>query len=130
MKYVLFVCIENVCRSQMAEAFFNKYAKDAIASSAGSRPAKEINPQTVEVMKEAGIDLSGKVPASYAKLRANKFDYVITMGCKEECPITPKEKTVKWDIEDPKGGTIGKFREIREIIREKVKSFIAETLNE
>jgi arsenate reductase len=103
MRKVLFVCIENACRSQMAEAFFNKYAKNPIAYSAGSDPAKIIDPKTVEVMKEKGIDLTNKKPVSLNSLLSENFDFIITMGCRDVCPITPKEKTIKWDLEDPKG---------------------------
>jgi len=125
MKKVLFVCIENACRSQMAEAFFNKYAKNGIAYSAGSAPAKIIDPKTVEVMKEKGIDLANKKP-SYDSLLSENFDYMITMGCKDTCPITPTEKTIKWDIEDPKGHSVQKYREIRDVIENKVKELIKE----
>ncbi|MCE8424371.1 MAG: arsenate reductase ArsC [Candidatus Methanoperedens sp.] len=126
MRKVLFVCIENACRSQMAEAFFNKYAKGAIAYSAGSAPAKIIDPKTVEVMKEKGIDLANKKPASFNSLLGESFDSMITMGCKDICPIASKEKTIKWDIEDPKGHSVQKYREIRDIIENKVKELVKE----
>ncbi len=126
MRKVLFVCIENACRSQMAEAFFNKYVKNSRAYSAGSAPAKIIDPKTVEVMKEKGIDLTNKKPTSFNPLLSENFDFIITMGCKDTCPITPKEKTVKWDIEDPKGHPIQKYRDIRDIIETKIKKLIKE----
>ena len=126
MKKVLFVCIENASRSQMAEAFFNKYAKNTIASSAGSAPAENIDPKTVEVMKEKGIDLTNKKTTSFNSLPFGNFDFIITMGCSEACPITPKEKTIKWDIEDPKVHPIQKYREVRDLIETKVKSLINE----
>ena len=126
MRKVLFVCIENACRSQMAEAFFNKYAKNSIAYSAGSAPAKIINPRTVEVMREKGIDIANKKPTSFDSLLSENFDSMITIGCKDTCPITPKDKTIKWDIEDPKGHSVQKYREIRDLIENKVKKFIEE----
>lgn len=126
MRKVLFVCIENACRSQMAEAFFNYYAKNAIAYSAGSAPAKIIDPRTVEVMREKGIDLANKEPANFDSLPIENFDFMITMGCKDVCPITPKEKTIKWDIEDPKGHSLQKYRDIRDLIETKIKKLMKE----
>jgi arsenate reductase (thioredoxin) len=126
MRKVLFVCIENTCRSQMAEAFFNKYAKNSIAYSAGSAPAKIIDPRTVDVMREKDIDIANKKPTSFDSLLSENFDYMITMGCKDTCPITPKDKTIKWDIEDPKGHSVQKYREIRDVIENKVKKLIKE----
>lgn len=120
MKKVLFVCIENACRSQMAEAFFNKYAKGARAYSAGSKPAKEIDPKTVEVMKEKGMDLAGKAPTGFQPHLSRGFDIIVTMGCKDSCPITPKEKTIDWEIENPKGKPVEKYREVQGIIERKV----------
>ncbi|HIH18537.1 TPA: arsenate reductase ArsC [Candidatus Micrarchaeota archaeon] len=124
MKKILFICVENACRSQVAEAFFNKYSKDARAYSAGSKPAKEIDPKTVEVMKEKGIDLHGKKPSGFQPLQSKAFDIIITMGCKDSCPITPKEKTIDWRIENPKGRPIEKYREIRDEIERKVSQLI------
>lgn len=126
MRKVLFVCIENACRSQMGEALFNKYAKKTISYSAGSAPAKIIDPKTVEVMKEKGIDLANKKPASFNSLLSENFDFIITMDCRDVCPITSKEKTIKWDIEDPKGHSVQKYREIRDVIENKVKKLIKE----
>lgn len=126
MRKVLFVCIENSCRSQMAEAFFNKYAKNSRAYSAGSAPAETIDLRTVEVMKEMRIDLTNKKPASFNLFVSENFEYIISMGCKDACPITPKEKTVKWDIEDPKGHSVQKYREIRDVIENNVKKLIKE----
>jgi len=126
MRKVLFVCIENACRSQMAEAFFNKYAKNAIAYSAGSSPAENIDPRTVEVMREKDIDIANKKPTSFDSLLSENFDSMITMGCKDTCPITPKDKTIKWDIEDPKGHSVQKYREIRDVIENNVKKLIKE----
>ncbi len=120
----MFVCVENACRSQMAEAFFNKYAKNARAYSAGSAPAKIIDPGTVEVMKEKGIDLANKKSASFNSLLSENFDITITMGCKDACPITPKEKTIKWDIEDPKGHPVQKYRDARDLIETKIKRLV------
>ncbi|NJD75683.1 MAG: arsenate reductase ArsC [Candidatus Methanoperedens sp.] len=126
MRKVLFVCVENACRSQMAEAFFNKYAKNTIAYSAGSAPAENIDPKTVELMKEKGIDLTNKKTTNFNSLPIENFDFIITMGCRDVCPITPKEKTIKWDIECPKGLPTQKYRDVRDLIETKVKRLIKE----
>ncbi len=126
MKSALFVCIENTCRSQMAEGFFNKYAKSARAYSAGSRPAKEIDPTTVEVMKEEGIDLSGKKPKGIGKFAKQKFDVVVTMGCGDECPFVPGKRKIEWDIKNPKGRPREFYRKIRGEIEVKVQTLLEE----
>lgn len=126
MKHVLFVCIENPARSQMAEAFFNKYAREAVARSAGSNPAKSINPTTVEVMKEKGIDLTDKKTIGLRSISYRDFDFVVTMGCGDACPVTPKEKPIAWDIENPKGKSIQEYRRIRDVIESKVVKLIGE----
>ncbi|MCX8194899.1 MAG: arsenate reductase ArsC [Candidatus Micrarchaeota archaeon] len=124
MKKVLFVCIENACRSQMAEAFFNKYSKGARAYSAGSKPAAEIDPQTVEVMEEKGIGLRGKKPKGFNSIPTTRFDLVITMGCKDECPFVAANKRISWQIDDPKGKPIEKYRKIRDEIEERIKKLL------
>lgn len=127
MKQVLFVCIGNAARSQMAEALFNQLAKGrARASSAGIKLAREVNPIAVQVMKEIGINISCQKPKPLTFDMSGKFDYIVTMGCIDACPITPKEKTIEWDIEDPKGKEIEKFREVRDTIKAKVEKLIEE----
>lgn len=126
MKHVLFVCIENSARSQMAEAFFNRYAKAAVARSAGSSPAKSIDPNTVEVMKEKDIDLANKGTTDFHSISFRNFDFIVTMGCGDACPATPRERTIAWDIENPKGKTIQKYRRIRDLIGKKVMDLIRE----
>ncbi len=123
---VLFVCIHNACRSQMAEAFFNHLAKGASASSAGSKPDDKIDPKTIEVMKEKGLDIGGKTPSGYSLHMGKQFDYVVTMGCKEDCPITPAGRTIPWNIEDPKGKPVGEYRRVRDMVEQKVLSLIKE----
>ncbi len=122
MDNILFVCIENSCRSQMAEGFYNCLSKSKdIAISAGTKPAKEVNPNAITVMKEVGIDISSHRPKFLSdKLIANA-DRIFTMGCYDACPTNlPRERTVDWQIEDPSEKSIEKFREIRGIIKEKV----------
>ncbi len=120
--------MENSCRSQIAEAFFNKYAKNASASSAGSKPAKSVDPVTVEIMKEAGVNLHGKIPNAFAPHLNKEFDFIIKMGCKDACPITPKEKTIEWNASDPKGKGISDYRKARDDIEQRVKRFISESI--
>lgn len=125
-KKVLFVCIENSCRSQMAEGFANFLGKDKIdAYSAGSKPGTGVNPQAIEVMKEIGIDISGHKAKGFADLPIKKFDYVITMGCGDVCPFFPADRHINWDIEDPKQKEIDFFRKVRDKIKEKVANLIA-----
>lgn len=127
MKHILFVCTENSARSQMAEAFFNKYAKSATARSAGSNPAKSIDPKTVEVMKEKGVDVANKGTTDSHSISFRDFDFIVTMGCGDACPVTPGERTiVAWDIENPKGKPIQKYREVRDVIEAKVIDLLKE----
>jgi arsenate reductase (thioredoxin) len=131
-KRVLFVCVHNSGRSQMAEAFFNRLAGNkAAASSAGTEPASAINPIVVQVMREAGLDISAKKPKLLTLEMMENADRVITMGCGAEkvCPagFVPMED---WQIEDPEGKSIEKVREIRDIIRIKVATLVKELYTE
>lgn len=127
MKHVLFLCVQNAARSQMAEAFFNTLAKGkAFAKSAGDKPADRVNPLAVQAMSEVGIDISGNRPKKVTAEMVEEADVVVLMGCPENaCPITPKE-VVDWQIEDPTGKTIEKVREIRDQIRRKVEDLLVE----
>ncbi|MCF6154845.1 MAG: arsenate reductase ArsC [Candidatus Brocadia sp.] len=112
----LFVCVENACRSQMAEGIFNTLTDKAVARSAGTEIAKEINPVAIEVMKERGIDISQQKPKVLDKkmiVNATKF---ITMGCTKNYPLTPKEKTIDWNIPDPKAKNKQYFVTVRDLI--------------
>ena len=128
-KKVLFVCVENAGRSQMAEAFANQYGKGkVVASSAGIMLADRVNPVVVEAMKEKGIDISMNRPKLLTTKMAEEADQIITMGCSVEkiCPA-PLLKNVKdWELEDPKGKPIEKVREIRDEIENRVFRLIAE----
>ena len=119
---VLFVCVHNSGRSQMAEAFFNHLAKGkAIALSAGTIPAETVDINVVEVMKEKGIDISDKVPKMLTMEMLKNADKVISMGCgvEEVCPATFVE-TEDWELEDPKGKSLDNVRNIRDMILERV----------
>jgi len=126
MKKVLFVCVENSCRSQMAKGFFTNLSPKACADSAGIRPAKNVDPVAVVVMQEVGIDISCYKPKMLSPDMNKKFDYIVTMGCMDGCPLTPKEKTINWIIEDPRGKIRDKYREIRDNIKIHIQKLIDE----
>lgn len=131
MKKILFVCVGNASRSQMAEAFANHYGRGKIiASSAGTNPAAEIDPNAVKVMKEKGIDISGQKPKPIDFDEVSKADVIVTMGCGAEgfCPATFLEKVRDWKLDDPKGKPIEFTRKIRDEIERKVKAMIEELL--
>jgi arsenate reductase len=122
---ILFVCIENACRSQMAEGFAKFYAKGKIeVFSAGSNPSGKVDQTAIEVMKEKGIDISDQKSKGFKELPYKDFDYVITMGCGDVCPFVPAKQRIEWEIEDPKGKSKEGFREARGMIEKKVKEFL------
>lgn len=125
MKRVLFVCVENANRSQMAQAFAAMYGKNRIeAYSAGSRPSGKINPVAIQIMQEAGYDLSAHASKSLDEIPQMTFDYVVTMGCGDACPQVRAEHREDWAIPDPKGMSVGEARNVRDLIREKVIGLI------
>jgi arsenate reductase len=129
MKRILFVCVENAGRSQMAEAFANKYGKDKFAvSSAGNKPTDKVNPVVVEALKEKGIDISMNKPKLLTFQMAQDVDLIVTMGCNDNgiCPGPFFKPTIDWKLEDPKGKPIEKVREIRDDIERRVQKLIAE----
>ena len=130
-KTILFVCVENAGRSQIAEGFFNsKYTpKGYRAISAGTRPASQINPLAIEVMKEIGIDISGQKSKIITEDMIKSSEKSVNMGCidKTECPMLFINNVVDWGIEDPKGKPIDNVREIRDEIERRVKE-IAQSL--
>ncbi len=129
MKKILFVCVENAGRSQMAEAFATKYGNEkVIASSAGNKPAEKVNPVVAEVLKEKGIDISMNKPKLITAKMANEADLVVTMGCNDQevCPGPFFKPTIEWHLEDPKGKPIEKVREIRDQIEAQVRALITE----
>ena len=128
MKTILFVCVHNSGRSQMAEAFFNQLAKGkAQALSAGTQPADKVNPIVVEAMKEVGIDISGNKPKALTMEMVEKADRMITMGCGAEagavCPASFIE-TEDWALEDPKGKSLEQVRKIRDEIKGRVDTLL------
>ena len=127
MKKILFVCVENAGRSQIAEGFFRKYAPEGfVAVSAGTKPADNLNPIAVEVMKEVGIDISQQKSKLISNDMIDESESVVNMGCmdKESCPALFVEDISDWGIEDPKGKTVEKVRKIRDVIEGNVKELI------
>jgi len=125
---VLFVCVENAGRSQMAEGFFRKYAPESYESiSAGTKPVSNINPLAIEVMKEVDIDIRKQRPKIITEDMIRQSSVRINMGCieKESCPTLFLHNVTDWNIEDPKGKSIEKVREIRDIIGARVRELVA-----
>jgi arsenate reductase len=125
-KRILFLCVGNCCRSQMAEGFGKKFAQGKFEIySAGSNPAGFVSADAIAVMKEIGIDISAQKSKGFYDLLVKEFDYVISMGCKDVCPFYPSKEKIEWDIHDPIGQPLEVFRLVRDNIAEKVKAFIA-----
>ncbi|MET8897796.1 arsenate reductase ArsC [Streptomyces albogriseolus] len=124
---VLFVCVHNAGRSQMAAGFLQHLAGDRIeVRSAGSLPGDQVNPAAVEAMSEAGIDISAATPKILTTEAVQASDYVITMGCGDACPIFPGKKYLDWALEDPAGKGVDAVRPIRDEIRTRIEALIAE----
>ena len=129
MKKILFVCVENAGRSQMAEGFFRKIAPDAYQGiSAGTKPVSEINPLAIQAMKEVDIDISDNKSKLVTNEMIEESDSVVNMGCmdKESCPALFVEEIDDWDVEDPKGKSIEDVRRIRDSIELKVKELVSD----
>jgi arsenate reductase len=125
MKKVLFVCVENSCRSQIAEAFGKIYGKDKIeAYSSGSKPSGIVNPKAIQSMKEVGYDLSTHDSKSLQEIPQEEYEYAITMGCGDECLLVKAKHRADWEIPDPKHMEPEEFNKIRDLIEEKVKNLI------
>jgi len=118
---VLFVCVENANRSQMAEAFARMHGGDAIeAVSAGSRPSGHVNPRAISAMRERGYDLSRHRSKSLAEIPGEGYDFVVTMGCGDECPFIPARHREDWALEDPKALPPDEFNRVRDEIERRV----------
>lgn len=126
-KTVLFVCVHNAGRSQMAAGYLRHLADSSVkVISAGTDPGTEINPMAMAVMLEEGIDLSSAVPERLSDEKVIASDYVITMGCGDACPYFPGKTYLDWPLDDPKNQPIEKVREIRDEIKLKVEKLVAE----
>ncbi|MDT0394521.1 MULTISPECIES: arsenate reductase ArsC [Streptomyces] len=124
---VLFVCVHNAGRSQMAAAWLTHLAGDRIeVRSAGSAPGAEVNPAAVEAMAEAGIDISAEIPKILTVDAVRASDVCVTMGCGDTCPVFPGKRYLDWALDDPAGQGVEAVRPIRDEIRARVEALIAE----
>ncbi len=126
IKRVLFVCVENSNRSQMAEAFARIHGAGKVEShSAGSRPSGRVNPKAVEAMKELGYDLAAHASKGLADFNGMEVDVAVTMGCGDECPLVLAKHRTDWQIPDPREMSPEEFRGVRNLIETKVKELIS-----
>ena len=127
MKTVMFACVHNAGRSQMAAAFFNAMSNPALARAvcAGTRPAASVHPEVVEAMREVGIDLAAARPRPLTPALAAGAQLLVTMGCGDECPVVPGLARDEWPLEDPKGQPPERVRQIRDEIRRRVWQLVA-----
>lgn len=122
---VLFVCLHNAGRSQMAAALFERAAQGRHrALSAGTTPADRVHPEVVEVMAELGIDLSDRTPQRLTRELAEQADVVVTMGCDDECPYIPGKRYVDWELDDPKGRPLDEVRATRDEIARRIDELL------
>jgi protein-tyrosine-phosphatase len=127
MATALFVCLHNAGRSQMSAALFERAAEGRHrALSAGTTPAERVHPEVVEVMRDLGVELSGRVPQQLTRELAEEADVVVTMGCGDECPYIPGKRYVDWDLEDPKGRPLDEVRATRDEIARRVDALVAD----
>ncbi|MCE7003720.1 arsenate reductase ArsC [Kibdelosporangium philippinense] len=124
---VLFLCVHNAGRSQMALGFFQHLAGDgAVAWSGGSEPADEINPSAIAAMAERGIDISREFPKPWTQETVQAADVVITMGCGDTCPVFPGKRYLDWQLDDPAGKSVEDVRPVRDEIERRVRGLLEE----
>ena len=127
MSTVLFVCRQNAGRSQMSQALFRAAAHGQHeALSAGTMPAEHVHPEVIQIMDELGLDLRNRKPQLLTRQLAEQADIVITMGCGDQCPVIPGKQYLDWDLPDPHGQPVEQVRVIRDEIRQRVGSLLAE----
>ena len=127
MTEVLFVCVHNAGRSQMAAALLHHHAQGTVrVTSAGSEPADQVNPAVRQVMDEIGIDLSREFPTKLTTDAVEAADVVVTMGCGDACPVFPGKRYLDWELTDPAGRTAEEIRPIRDDIDARVRALLAE----
>ena len=128
MKGILFLCIHNAGRSQMAAGFARELSNDRVLIlSGGSEPADQVNPVAVEVMREVGVDIAGYVPQKYNDDLLAAVDVVVTMGCGDTCPFIPGKRYIDWPLDDPKGQPLEVVRRTRDEIRRNVEGLLAQS---
>ena len=124
---VLFLCVHNAGRSQMALGFFQHLAGDnAVAWSGGSEPAHQINPSAIEAMSERGIDITAEYPKPWTDEIVQAADVVVTMGCGDACPLFPGKRYLDWELDDPAGKSVEDVRPVRDEIERRVRGLLAE----
>jgi arsenate reductase len=128
MNTVIFACVQNAGRSQMAAAFFEQLVNPELARarSAGTRPAERVHLEVVDAMREIGVDLSAARPTLLTRELAKETSWLVTMGCGDECPVLPGVRREDWPLPDPAGQSAKRVREIRDEIRERVLKLVAE----
>jgi protein-tyrosine-phosphatase len=127
MSRVLFVCVQNAGRSQMAQALFDRAAGGRHrALSAGTTPGDRVHPEVVDVMRELGIDVSNRLPRGLTRELAEQADVVVTMGCGDECPYIPGKRYIDWDLRDPAGRPVEEVRATRDEIAARVATLVSE----
>jgi arsenate reductase len=126
---VLFACVHNAGRSQMAAALMERHGGGRIeVRSAGSEPADRVHPEVVEAMAEIGLDVAGERPRKLTDESVSEADVVVTMGCGDECPFQPGKRYEDWELDDPGGRELGEVRAIRDEIERRVRALAAELL--
>jgi len=127
MDRVIFACVHNAGRSQMAAAFFNQMAEPtrAVATSAGTNPGEHVHPVVVDVMREVGLEVGGNRPQRLTGELAQTASLLITMGCGDECPFVPGLEKDDWPLDDPKGRPLEEVRRIRDEVRQRVHALVA-----
>jgi protein-tyrosine-phosphatase len=131
VKKVLFVCVENSNRSQMAEAFARMHGGAAVeAHSAGSKPSGRVNPRAIQFMAEKGYDLAAHASKSLEPFNGTEVDVAVTMGCGDYCPLVNAARREDWNVPDPKDMTDDGFRAVRDLIERKVRELLADLTNE
>jgi arsenate reductase (thioredoxin) len=124
---VLFLCVHNAGRSQMALGFLRHLAEDrAVGWSGGSEPAVEVNPAAIEAMRERGIDISGEHPRRWTDEVVRAADVVVSMGCGDACPVLPGKRYVDWELDDPAGLSVAQVRPVRDEIERRVRDLLTE----
>ncbi len=127
MANVLFVCVQNAGRSQMAQALLERAPSGGhVARSAGSAPAERVHPEVVDVMREIGIDVARRVPRLLERSDAEWADVVVTMGCGDACPVVPDARYVEWELDDPHRRPLAEVRAIRDEIAGRVQRLLGE----
>jgi arsenate reductase (thioredoxin) len=123
---VLFVCVQNAGRSQMAETLFRRKTSEHEARSAGTRPAEHVHPEVVEALREVGVDVADVHPRRLERADAEWADVVVTMGCGDECPYVSGARYVDWELEDPAGRPLEEVRATRDEIERRLDALLAE----